>query len=118
MMTEPQPQALVVDDDRGNRKLCRVLLELQGYQVVDASDGLVALEMLRHSCRFHLMVLDLRMPVMGGKAVLENLAQMPDHDHMHVIISTANPDMMAGLNKRYDYTAMKPLSVTDFAVLA
>jgi CheY-like chemotaxis protein len=55
-----------VDDDTVNRRLARSLLEKNGFQVVEADDGMAAVELLKLESGFSLMVLDLEMPAMGG----------------------------------------------------
>lgn len=67
------PTVLVVDDDCDQRSAVAELLTLAGYEVVSACDGLDALELLRAGLRPALIVLDLSMPRMGGRAFLERL---------------------------------------------
>ncbi len=56
---------LVVDDDPQIRRVMRVTLTGQGYEVDDAKEGETALEKLRDG-RFDLVLLDMNMPGMGG----------------------------------------------------
>ncbi len=56
---------LVVDDDPQIRRVMRVTLTTQGYEVVDAKTGDEALEQLRHG-RTDLVLLDMNMPGMSG----------------------------------------------------
>lgn len=56
---------LVVDDDPDIRLIVSDVLEFEGYQVVNASDGAEALRVIRH-IRPDLVLLDMRMPVMDG----------------------------------------------------
>jgi DNA-binding NtrC family response regulator len=63
---------LIVDDDRAFRVLTAALLREEGYEVVLASDGQEAVETLKRApC--DLVLLDLRMPEVGGMQVLEAL---------------------------------------------
>ena len=55
---------LVVDDDPQIRRVMRVTLTGQGYEVDDAKDGDAALEKLRQQ-RFDLVLLDMNMPGHG-----------------------------------------------------
>lgn len=57
---------LVVEDDADVRGAVVAVLESRGYDVVEASDGRVALEQLRGGRRFCLILLDLFMPGMNG----------------------------------------------------
>ncbi len=61
----PRLKILVVDDDVSNRYLMQILLTREGYQVTVASDGLEALEAVKHQ-KFDIVFMDLHMPVMDG----------------------------------------------------
>jgi two-component system, chemotaxis family, chemotaxis protein CheY len=56
---------LVVDDDETIRQIVRLCLSDEGYDVLEAANGLAALELLTE-CQPSLILLDLRMPVMDG----------------------------------------------------
>lgn len=55
---------LLVDDDVDLREAVALLLMANGHTVVEAADGQLALDALASTGRFHLVVLDLMMPVM------------------------------------------------------
>ncbi len=61
----PGDRILVVDDDEGIRQIVRLFLSDEGYEVVEAANGQMALELIQH-LRPELILLDLRMPVMDG----------------------------------------------------
>jgi len=65
---------LVVDDDEPTRQAVRMLLEDAGYTVLEAQDGLVALEMLRQQSAPCIVVLDLVMPRLDGAGVIRAVA--------------------------------------------
>jgi two-component system, OmpR family, response regulator MtrA len=72
-----EPQAddvriLFVEDDASVAQMYRLKLELDGYTVDVATDGLTALEKVRAS-RPDLIFLDLRLPKLDGLGVLESL---------------------------------------------
>lgn len=77
---------LVVDDERDVREGLGKLLEMEGYDVTTAENGLVALERAR-TRRFDLVLTDLRMPGLDGVETLMGLKQL--HPTMPVIIVTA-----------------------------
>ena len=62
---EKKPSVLVVDDNRVNRELVRLLLEKGGYLAETASDGRAAVERLSRT-RFDLVLMDIQMPEMDG----------------------------------------------------
>ena len=57
---------LVVDDDPDIRSAIADILELRGYQVTAAANGLEALEQLRQGLRPCVILLDLMMPILNG----------------------------------------------------
>src|ERR1700712_1368978 len=59
---------LVVDDDIAVRRTMALFLEMEGFVVMEASNGLEALTQLRTGCGAKAILLDLRMPVMDGWA--------------------------------------------------
>jgi CheY-like chemotaxis protein len=83
---------LVVDDDDGSRLLARRVLEKSGYAVVDASNGLEALERLRGEPSVALVVADLNMPVLDGLELIWEIRDAPDWSHIPVIVLTGETD--------------------------
>jgi signal transduction histidine kinase len=61
-----QRSVMLIDDDAEARALVGMTLRDRGYDVVECSDGLDALQQLRGACKPDVIVLDLRMPVMDG----------------------------------------------------
>lgn len=59
-------RVVVVDDDFDIRAMLTVVLEMEGYQVVAASNGREALHRMRNGQPVALVLLDLMMPVMNG----------------------------------------------------
>jgi two-component system cell cycle response regulator DivK len=59
---------LVVEDNDLNRKLFCDLLEMRGYNILQAQDGLEALNLARQ-CRPDLIVMDIQLPGMSGVEV-------------------------------------------------
>jgi two-component system, OmpR family, phosphate regulon response regulator PhoB len=78
---------LVVDDDDMIRRLVRTVLEADDLEVVEASDGDRALEMVA-SAHPAVMVLDIMMPGINGVEVCRQV----DHSMVKVIILTARDD--------------------------
>jgi CheY-like chemotaxis protein len=68
---------LVVDDDIGIRSLLGMALASERANVRMAMNGADALEVIRNSEPFDLIVLDLTMPVMDGRTFYRELRAMP-----------------------------------------
>jgi CheY-like chemotaxis protein len=83
----------IVDDDQPERHLLRLVLESEGYRVVEASSGQEALRLLRRSSHRFVVLLDLRMPVLSGTEVLRRVAAEPRLATQHTfIVISAWPD--------------------------
>jgi two-component system chemotaxis response regulator CheY len=77
--------ALVVEDSPTMRQLLTLALRrIPGLTFVEATNGAEALQQLAQK-KFDVILLDLNMPVMGGFAFLENLAQQPSKPPVIVI---------------------------------
>jgi CheY-like chemotaxis protein len=61
-----RPLVLVVDDDSDVREIVSLLLTDEGFDVVTAPNGAIALERLRAGEKPNAIILDLMMPVMSG----------------------------------------------------
>jgi DNA-binding response OmpR family regulator len=65
---------LVVDDEATSRKSLSQILELEGYEVENASNGEMALQKMR-AARYDLAIMDIKMPGMDGIDVLRTAAE-------------------------------------------
>ena len=66
---------LVVDDEERIRRLLRMYLEKEGYEIDEASSGEQALELALNN-HYALILLDLMLPVMDGLEVCRRLRQV------------------------------------------
>jgi CheY-like chemotaxis protein len=66
----PLAPLLIVDDNEAIRESIRLLLEDAGYTILEASNGNDALTVLRESSQPLVVLLDDRMPDLGGEEVL------------------------------------------------
>jgi len=83
---------LVVDDSRVVRKVARRILEANGFEVVEAADGQLALD----ACRLSLpdcVLLDWNMPVMDGITFLKALRLEFGPDNPPVVFCTTENDI-------------------------
>ena len=74
---------LVIDDDAQDRDLISAVLEERGYEVMLAESGRTGLA-LCHRQRIDAVVLDLRMPEMDGRSVLQQLRTL--HPSLPVVV--------------------------------
>ncbi len=87
-------RVLVVDDDTEIRETMIDVLEDAGYEAVGASDGVEALAQLRDDGdRWCVVLLDLMMPNMDGRAFREEQLQDPALSPIPVVIVSARNDV-------------------------
>jgi CheY-like chemotaxis protein len=84
---------VVVEDDRLNREFISKVLRREGYQVLEACDGTIALEMLR-GFRCDLVITDFLMPKLNGINVVEQLHRL--QPGIPIILITGYLSAMAG----------------------
>jgi CheY-like chemotaxis protein len=85
----PKCTVLVIDDDEAIRTALAELLELSGYQVAVAADGLEGVELLEYGLEPSAIVLDLMMPRMDGWTFLRRLRDDPRHHGTPVVVTSA-----------------------------
>jgi CheY-like chemotaxis protein len=90
-------QVLIVEDDPDVRSALRDLLADEGYDPVEAVNGLEAIEYLRKGNRPGLIVLDLGMPVVNGWEFRSVQRSIPAMAEIPVVILTASPETEADL---------------------
>ena len=87
---------LVVDDDPDTREALSELLELNGYAVACAENGLIALTEIRtRPVPPALILLDLLMPVMDGHTFLDRARQDHRIKDLPIVVATADPSLEA-----------------------
>src|SRR5262249_24389932 len=83
---------LVADDSPTYRQIVRPLLTSAGHDVVEATDGEAALEVLHASSRSLVVLLDLVMPKLGGIGVQSQVEASPELAARHAfVLVTAHP---------------------------
>jgi two-component system alkaline phosphatase synthesis response regulator PhoP len=82
------PRILVVDDQPDIRLMCRVNLQLEGYEVLEAPDGEAGLEMAR-SERPDLVLLDVMMPGLDGWQFMKAIKADTATAEIPIILLTA-----------------------------
>lgn len=92
---------LVVDDEPDIREALRIILETDGYRVLEAGDGLEAVRIAQQA-RPDLIILDIMMPRLDGLEVLRRLEAEPETAGLPVIflsVLTSEMDVIQGLEQ-------------------
>ena len=88
-MESKRRRVLVIDDEPDIVSLLHHTLALHGYQVTTARDGMEALEAVAAHVP-DLILLDLMMPRMDGRATIRKLREQEDTRHIPIIVLTAS----------------------------
>ena len=114
----PERPILVVDDDAKIVRLVRTYLERDGFSVVTAADGPAALDAIeRH--RPALVVLDLMLPELDGRAVIRAVRRDDEAAATPILIVSARGstmDRIAGLEDGADDYLPKPFSPAELVL--
>lgn len=104
---------LIVDDHVDIRKLIRMTLEFEAYEIHEAADGEAALRMAQ-ALKPDLVLLDVMMPGgIDGLEVCRRLRAAPEQANVHVMLLSARGqarDREAGLQAGADAYLIKPFS--------
>lgn len=115
-MSADKPRLLIVDDIADNRNILSRRLVRRGYDVVEATGGRQALELIAQQ-PFDVVLLDIMMPDLNGVEVLKAVRQTHSASALPVIMVTANgqsADTVTALTLGANDYVTKPV---DFAVV-
>jgi CheY-like chemotaxis protein len=104
---------LIAEDNPANRELIREILELQGYEVLEAKNGLEALEQIEEKLP-DLVLMDIQMPLIDGLEAVTKLRSDERFGKLPVIALTAyamNGDEEKALMAGFDGYLPKPMDV-------
>ena len=114
-----ETRVLVIDDEAPIRLLCRVNLEAEGMDVLEAADGTTGLDLARDQ-QPDVVLLDVMMPGLDGWRVAEELLEDDRTNRIPIIFLTARAefrDRARGLDiGGVDYVT-KPFNPLDLAPL-
>jgi two-component system, chemotaxis family, chemotaxis protein CheY len=97
---------LAVDDSATVRKFVSVSLEMQGFKVLTACDGMDALDRITKQ-PVHLVITDLNMPNMDGIELVASLRENPDYQELPIIV-------LSSLNEEMNKKRLKELGVGSY----
>ena len=111
-MASERAKVLVVDDEPDVLLLCRVNLEFEGYEVIEATDGEQAMERVREETP-DVVLLDVMMPKMDGWQVLSAIKADEELKDIPVVMLTAkvqDQDQIRGWSQGAADYITKPFS--------
>ena len=105
---------LIVDDESRMRRFIRMNLELEGYQVIEAENGLAALERIRQYTP-ELVIMDVMMPQMDGFETLKLLREISTVPVILLTVKDDEEDKIYGLGLGADDYVTKPFSPRELS---
>lgn len=105
---------MIIEDDSAIRDSLRELLESEGYNVILAEHGQVALTHLEKDLKLDAILLDLSMPIMDGKTFLREIVRLfPSLGKLPIIIMTAAGPGEIPRDHAKERILRKPLDVDE-----
>jgi CheY-like chemotaxis protein len=108
---------LIVDDDEPTQKLLQALMRRNGHETVLASNGREAIDLLRDG-DFSLVILDLMMPTVAGRDVIDFLSTAPSYPPV-ILCTAAGPASTRDVNLDIVKAVVrKPFDIDQLSALA
>ena len=107
---------LIVEDNPLNLKLCRDLLELKGYTVLEATDGEEGINLARLH-RPNLVLMDIQLPAINGLEAARILAKKSETEDIPIVALTAfamKGDEERFLENGFEGYIPKPINTRKF----
>lgn len=98
---------LIADDEAEIRDVLRLYLEKEGYEIIEAADGLEADTLLKKE-KIDLAILDIMMPGLDGYRVLRNIREGNNLPVLILSAKTSDSDKILGLDLGADDYITKP----------
>ncbi len=116
VVAEPGTETILLVEDEANlRYLARQFLEKQGYRVIDAADGAVAVQIaVAHEGVIHLLLTDVIMPGMNGRELAQRISEI--RPNVKVLYMSGYTENVIGRNGTLDAGVrllQKPFTLRD-----
>jgi len=106
---------LLVEDEANLRYLARQYLEKQGYRVIEAADGAVAMQIaVAHEATIHLLLTDVIMPGMNGRELAQRISEI--RPNVKILYMSGYTENVIGHNGMLDAGVrllQKPFNLRD-----
>lgn len=79
---------LIVDDAPTMRQMVQFTLKTAGHSVIEAGDGVEAMEKLKSGLKPDLIITDMNMPRMDGITLIKNLRALPERKYTPILMLT------------------------------
>jgi Response regulators consisting of a CheY-like receiver domain and a winged-helix DNA-binding domain len=100
---------LIVDDEERMRKLIGAYLKKEGYEILEAENGVEALKNFRTN-KVHLIILDIMMPVMDGWTTCKEIRKISNVPIIFLSAKSEDDDKLLGFELGTDHYITKPFN--------
>ena len=107
---------LIIEDNEKNRKLCRDVLQVKGYQTIESESTEEGLELAEEKSPA-LILMDIQLPGMDGITAMKQLKGDPKTQRIPIVAITASAmtnNRQAMLAEGFDGYQTKPITLKDF----
>ena len=113
MIDPNKPSVLLVEDEENLHESLKMNLELEGYQITSAFDGIQAMKAVQNEY-FDLIVMDVMIPEVDGFSVTQNI-RLTNTEVPILILSAkdSSADKVTGLKKGADDYLTKPFNLEE-----
>ena len=114
-MIEPKKRILLVEDEPHLAFNMNFNLQAEGYDVVPAVDGQIALQKFAHEGPFDLIILDVMLPEVNGFEVAKNIREHDDQTQILMLTALGKEDdRLRGFEAGADDYVTKPFHLQEF----
>lgn len=99
---------LIVDDERDIRQILRILLEKQGYEVLEATNGRMAVSTVAEHTDLDLCIMDIMMPQMDGIEATEHIRALSNVPVLFLTAKSLHDDRVKAYASGGDDYLVKP----------
>lgn len=107
---------LIIEDNEKNRKLCRDVLQVKGYQTIESESAEEGLKLAGEKLPA-LILMDIQLPGMDGITAMKQLKADPKTQSIPIVAITASAmtnNRQAMLAEGFDGYQTKPITLKDF----
>ncbi len=104
--------AFIIEDDSDLAAIFAFILTEKGLETEIISDGRMAIEKIESRLP-GLIMLDIHLPHVSGASILTQIRAQPRLASIKVLVVTADPTSMNGIEELADLTLLKPVSYTQ-----
>ncbi len=108
-----QYKILVVDDEPDIRGLLKIVLEKDGYAVIEAENGEQAVELVKSDPSLSLVIMDIMMPKLNGVNAASEIRAVSSLPILFLTAKSADTDKVMAFGSGGDDYIVKPFYATD-----